>query len=74
MKKITLNADAALIEAARARARAEHTTIEEQFGLWLADYARGGRQEADAMAVIRDLRGRLRIGGRKLTREEMNER
>ena len=27
-----------------------------------------------AMAVVRELRGRVRTGGRKFTRDEMNER
>jgi hypothetical protein len=33
------------------------------------------QQQADeAMAVVEELRGKLRTGDRKLTREEMNER
>lgn len=39
MKNITLSAEAHLIEAARARAQAENTTLNEQFRCWLADYA-----------------------------------
>lgn len=74
MKNITLSADEKLIEAARERARAEHTTLNEQFRLWLADYARREQQAEKAMAVVRELRGKVRTGGRKFTREEMNER
>ena len=74
MKNITLSADEKLIEAARARARAEHTTLNEQFRLWLADYARREQQAERAMAVVRELQGKVRTGGRKFTREEMNER
>ena len=74
MKNITLSADEGLIEAARKRARAEHTTLNEQFRLWLADYARREQQAERAMAVVRELQGRVRTGGRKFTREEMNER
>ena len=73
MKNITLSADEGLIEAARERARAEHTTLNEQFRRWLKDYARRDQQADEAMAVIRELRGKVRVG-RKLTREEMNER
>lgn len=73
MKNITLSADEELIEAARQRARAENTTLNEQFRVWLADYARREQQAEKAMAVVRELRGKLRVG-RKLTREEMNER
>lgn len=74
MKNITLSADERLIEAARERARAEHTTLNEQFRLWLADYARREQQATEAMAVVRELQGKVRTGGRKFTREEMNER
>ncbi|MGB3683818.1 MAG: hypothetical protein WA990_15180 [Rubrobacteraceae bacterium] len=74
MKNITLSADERLIEAARERARAEHTTLNEQFRLWLADYARREQQAERAMAVVRELQGTVRTGGRKFTREEMNER
>ncbi len=74
MKNITLSADERLIEAARERARAEHTTLNEQFRLWLADYVRREQQAERAMATIRELRGQVRTGGRKFTRDEMNER
>lgn len=74
MKNITLSADERLIEAARERARAEHTTLNAQFRLWLADYARREQQAERAMAVVRELQGKVRTGGRKFTREEMNER
>ncbi len=40
MKNITLSADEDLIEAARQRAAAEHTTLKEQFRLWLENYVR----------------------------------
>lgn len=73
MKNITLSADENLIEAARRRAVSEHTTLNEQFRLWLENYVRREQQAAEAMRVMRELRGRLRVG-RKLTRDEMNER
>jgi hypothetical protein len=34
----------------------------------------GHAVESDAAAAIRDLQARIRTGGRKFTREEMNER
>ena len=74
MKNVTLSADAELIEAARARARAERTTLNEQFRLWLADYARRKRRIEAAKAVLDELQGKLRTGGRKFSRDEMNER
>lgn len=73
MKNITLSAEEQLIEAARARARAQQTTLNEEFRRWLADYVGREQQADDALQVMNDLEGRLRVG-RKLTREEMNER
>lgn len=73
MKNITLSADEKLIEAARARARAEHTTLNEQFRRWLDDYARSQERVRRYKETIAALRGKVRIG-RKLTRDEMNER
>ncbi len=73
MKNITLSADANLIEAARQRAAAEQTTLNAQFRLWLEDYVGRERQADKAVAAMRELQGKLRVG-RKLTREETNER
>jgi hypothetical protein len=73
MKNITLSADENLNEAARERARAENTTLNEQFRLWLADYARQRERMQRYHELMADLRGKLRVG-RKLTRDEMNER
>ena len=73
MKNITLSADERLIEAARERARAEHTTLNEQFRRWLADYAQTQQRLHRCDEVMAQLRGQLQVG-RKLGREEMNER
>lgn len=73
MKNITLSADEKLIEAARERAQAEHTTLNEQFRRWLTDYAHTRERMQRYDAVMSNLRGRLKVG-RKLTRDEMNER
>ena len=74
VKKITFSADENLIEAARRRAVEEHTTLNEQFRLWLKHYV-GREQQVDrAMRTIRELQGTLFTGGRKFTRDEMNER
>ena len=74
MKNITLSADEKLIEAARERARAEHTTLNEQFRRWLEEYTQRKERAQEAMSVLEELRGRVRSGGRKFSREEMNER
>lgn len=72
MKNITLSADEDLIEAARAQAKAENTTLNEQFRLWLASYASKRRMQRYE-EVMSGLRGKV-VVGRKLTRDEMNER
>ncbi|MEO7255443.1 MAG: hypothetical protein ABIZ64_14535 [Casimicrobium sp.] len=80
MKNITLTADDYLIEAARARAAAERTTLNEQFRAWLKSYAAPQRNADDAMAAIDAITAQLKAdgsigtGGRKFTRDEMNER
>ena len=73
MKNITLSADESVIEAARARAQAEHTTLNEQFRRWLEGYAHTRDRLHRYDAVMAQLRGKMKVG-RKLTREEMNER
>lgn len=72
-KNITFTADEQLIEAAREQARAENTTLNEQFRLWLEQYARK-RQAARAREVMERLGKYVSSGGRKFTRDEMNER
>ena len=72
-KNITFTADEALIDEAREAARADNTTLNEQFRLWLEQYARW-RQAQKAMQVIAELQGKINTGGRKFTRDEMNER
>ncbi|MCY3688569.1 MAG: hypothetical protein OXG90_06235 [Gammaproteobacteria bacterium] len=74
MKNITLSADEHLIEEARKRAASEHTTLNARFREWLEEYVQRRRQVEDAMATIRELRGKYSTGGRKFSREEMNER
>lgn len=73
MKNITLTADEALIEAARERARAAQTTLNEEFRRWLASYVQVDTRMQHYDATMARLRGRLKVG-RKLTRDEMNER
>ena len=73
MRNITLNADEALIDAAREQAKADNSSLNEQFRLWLQQYTRKqrGRRFEELMA---DLHGKISTGGRKFTRDEMNER
>ena len=74
MKNITLSADEHWIEAAQARAGAEQTTLNEQFRIWLEDYAQRGRKADQAMELVERMRGSMRVGERMPTRDEMNER
>lgn len=74
MKNITLSASEHLIEVARRRAAAEHTTLNEQFRLWLEEYVGRTQQASVALETIKALRSSLFTGGRKFTRDEMNER
>lgn len=73
MKNIILSADEKLIEAAIERARAEHTTLDEQFRLWLESYAQREARLQRYDEVLARVKGKVRVG-RKLTRDEMNER
>lgn len=73
MKNITLSAEDSLIEAARLQAKEENTTLNEQFRLWLAQYAR--KQRVRRFGELMDeLQGKAGTGGRKFSRDEMNER
>jgi hypothetical protein len=74
MRNITLSADENTIEAARMRAQEEHTTLNDQFRRWLADYARPRNRADLAMRTITDLQRRLHSGGRHFTKDELNER
>lgn len=73
MKNITLSADERLIEAARDRARREHSTLNNEFRRWLESYAGREQKARQAQAALQELRGKVRVG-RRLTRDEMNER
>lgn len=74
MRNVTFSADERLIEAARDRARRERTTLNEEFRRWLETYALRENLAHSAMEVIADLQTSLRTGGRRFTRDEMNER
>lgn len=74
MKNITFSADERLIGEARAKAREQHTTLNEAFRKWLADYSGRAGRARRASETIQHLQSYVRTGGRKFTREEMNER
>lgn len=72
-RNITFTADDALIDEAREVAREERTTLNEQFRLWLVAYTRK-RRAARAKEVMQRIGKYASSGGRKFTRDEMNER
>jgi hypothetical protein len=74
MKNITLSVDESLIQEARAQARADKSTLNEQFRLWLASYARKKRSVDAAIALINDMRQYVNTNGQTFTRDERNER
>jgi hypothetical protein len=73
MKNITFSADEHLIESARARARAEHSTLNEAFRRWLEDYASVNDRLARYDETMAEVRGHIKLRV-KPTREEMNAR
>ena len=72
LKNITLSADETLIERARQRAEAEHTTLNAEFCRWLAQYAERPRAVADFQVLMARLE--YAQAGKTFSREEMNER
>ena len=69
-----MSADERDIEAARARARAEQISLNEAFRQWLAEYGGRQRRVEEAMRLLDEMQSYVRTGGRKFTREELNER
>jgi hypothetical protein len=74
MKNVTLSASEDLIEQAREIARAKHTTLNQAFREWLADYTARESGLREYQALMRNLAESGVQAGRKFSREEMNER
>ena len=73
MRNITFAADEQMIKQAREQAEADGSSLNEQFRLWLESYARK-RQAERARETMKRIGGYASSGGRKFTRDEMNER
>ena len=73
MKNITLSAEEPLIESARARARAEQSTLNEQFRLWLTQYTQQAQRLNEFDETVASL-SQILVFDRKFTRDEMNAR
>lgn len=71
LKNLTISADPIVIDKARAKAAAEHTTLNEVVRRFLADFAHGGRG-ADYDAVMASISA-CRSGGR-FNRDDANAR
>lgn len=87
MKTITFKAEDSIFDMAQRTAAAEHTTLSAEFGKWLKTYAhkrvqaktteteaQRREQAAQAMECVERISKTIDFGGRKFTREEMNER
>lgn len=72
LKNITLSAEETLLQKARARAAAEHKSLNAVFRAWIAQYARQGARLHSYRAMMRQI-GRVNTGG-PFSREEMNAR
>jgi predicted transcriptional regulator len=72
MRNITLSAEDELIDRARLVAMQRHTTLNEAFREWLAQFT----ASASDLKQFDELMSRLTPmkAGRRFTREEMNER
>jgi hypothetical protein len=74
VKNITLSAPEPLIEAARKQALAQHSTLNAEFRKWLEDFSQRQQKAEDTLAILRKISSYASSGGRKFTRDEMNER
>ncbi len=74
MKNITLSAPESILKCGREIARQRHTTLNQMFRDWLQSLAGPENKLAGYEAMMADLDSRVRVGGRRFTRDEMNER
>lgn len=77
MRNITLSAESSLIEAAREKASNKKTSLNMEFRRWLQQYANTEAQAKQRVQAYRELMDELSsvsTGGRKFSRDEMNER
>ncbi|MDQ5768032.1 hypothetical protein [Thiothrix subterranea] len=77
MRNVTLSADEHLIEVAREKARQRKTTLNAEFRKWLQQYANTRSEAQRRVQAYRELMQELSVvssGGRKFSRDDMNER
>lgn len=77
MKNITLSAEDQLIELAREKARKGQTTLNAEFRCWLQNYVEDRavveKRVLASRRTLQKIKDQVSMG-RKLSREEMNER
>ena len=74
MKNVTFTADESLIEAARAKARSANRSLNDEFRDWLLEYVGRSASVVRAISVIDRIAEYADTGGRRFSRDEMNER
>ncbi len=72
LKNITLSAEKELIEQARQKAAKERTTLNASFRQWLKQYVKKDIKSDEYDALMKSLS--YASPGKKMTRDEMNER
>ena len=72
IKNVTLSAEERIIEAARAKAQQEKTSLNDVFRDWLSRYVGADSFSARHRALMKRLKHVS--SGRSFSREEMNER
>jgi hypothetical protein len=73
MKKVTLSADAQLINRARKVARSQGKTLNEAIREWLVQFTQQADKTEEYNILMKRLRRTVRVNG-PYTRDEMNER
>ncbi len=73
LKNITLSAEEALIQKARQKAMNEKKTLNAVFRDWLKSYMGQGKRKINLDEFLQRF-SHIDSGGKKFTREEMNER
>ncbi len=73
IKNVTLTLEEGVLEKIRAKAAAQHKTLNHLFREWAAQYVGVGRNRSEQYQALMKKIGYNRIN-RKLTRDEMNER
>ena len=72
LRNITLSADPELIDQAREIAKANNTTLNNEFRIWLSQYVKPSEARENYHAIMEKLS--YYQPEKTLTRDEMNER